>query len=127
MTARFIVRLLDPAGLLLAWTEVAAKASPQERGASCPFFPTKPIQFVIEQAGDASQVSVHWADLDVARVVPLLTPTHVDVGQVLTYSGVPKPEPIWLVPGMRDVPVPAVTVRAPVAVSPPTGSLTAIS
>jgi hypothetical protein len=119
MTARFIVRLLDSAGSLLSWAEVYAKAKPQDRAGSCPFWATTATQFVIDDDGTASQVSVHWADLDVARV-QALDPTQVKTGQVLTMSWI---EPVWLVPGMRDVPLPNVTIRSPVRVGVPTGGL----
>lgn len=120
MVARFIVRLLDAEHALLAWAEVLAEAKPQERGGSCPFWPTGPTQFVIEQAGTAAKVAIHWADLDVARIQDVLEPTPVSVGQVLTFGWM---EPVWLVPGMRDVPLPAVTVRAPITLCVPTGAL----
>lgn len=124
MTARFIVRLLDDAGALLSWAEVHATAQPQERGASCPFFAPAPTLFVIEQGGIATRVSIHWPDLDVARVQNLLEPLAVAAGQTCSFAWI---EPVWLVPGMRDVPLPGVTVRAPVSVAVPAGSIFAIS
>lgn len=117
---KFVVRLLDDAGALLSWAEVRAEPRPQERGASCPFWPVGPTLFVIEQDGFASRISVHWCDLDVARVQSVVESTPVSVGQVLTFAWI---EPIWLVPGQRDVPLPAVTIRQAVSLSPPTGSL----
>jgi hypothetical protein len=122
MTQRFIVRLLTADGTLLAWAEVFATAKPQARGASCPFWPAGPTLFAIEQAGLASQISVHWADLDVARLATTLEPVQVTAGQVFTFAWM---EPIWLVPGMRDVPLPGVTIRKPVTIGVPTGSLVA--
>lgn len=119
MTARFIVRLLDASSRLLAWAEVMATAKPQDRAGSCPFWPTVPTQFVIEHDGTPTQISVHWADLDVARV-QAVDSGDVTAGQVVTLSWV---EPVWLVPGMRDVPLPQVTVRAPVAIGVPTGGI----
>lgn len=123
MTVKFVVRLLDEAGALLAWASVYATARPQDRAGSCPFFaPT--TSFVIERDGLASRISVHWCDLDVARVQVLVEATPVSVGQVFAFNWI---EPVWLVPGMRDVPLPPVTVRAPVAVSVPVGTLAAVS
>lgn len=123
MTQRFTIRLLDAAGALLAWTDVYATAKPQARpAASCPFWPNAPIQFLIDQDGAAAQISVHWCDLDVARVETIGEPVSVTAGQVFTFTML---GPVWLVPGMRDVPLPAVTVRKSVAISPPTGGLTA--
>lgn len=120
---KFVVRLLDEAGALLSWAEVYAEPRPQERGASCPFWPVTPTQFVIERDGLCKRLSVHWCDLDVARVQDVLEPTPVAVGQVFHFTWV---EPIWLVGGMRDVPLPAVTVRQSITLSPPTGLLNAI-
>jgi hypothetical protein len=117
---KFVVRLLDAQDALLAWAEVSAEPKPQERGASCPLYAATPSQFLIEQDGTATRLSVHWCDLDVARVQHLLEPVTVKQGQVFTLSWL---EPVWLVPGMRDVPLPAVTVRQSVTVVPPTGSL----
>ena len=124
MTARFIVRLLDADGVLLSWAEVQATARPQRTAGSCPFFASSTTQFVIEQAGTATRLSIHWADLDVARVQNLMEPVAVSVGQVCNFAWI---EPVWLVPGMREVPLPAVTVRAPVDVRVPVGALSAIS
>lgn len=124
MTARFIVRLLDESDALLAWAEVNAEAKPQGRpSASCPFYVDR-TTFVISQAGRASKLSIHWADLDIARVISLMEAVDVQVGQVATHTWI---EPVWLVSGMRDVPLPPVTVGAPVRVSVPVGSLMATS
>ncbi len=121
MTARFIVRLLTADFTLLAWAEVLARPEPQGRPRSTPFRPITPTQFVIEQDGIATQLTVHWADLDVARVTPLMEPVPVQVGQVVTFTWI---EPVWMVQGSpTDFPMPAVTVRKPVAVSIPAGGL----
>lgn len=120
MTARFIVRLLDAEDGLLAWAEVYATATPQNHAGSCPFWPTGPISFLIERDGIASKLSVQWADLDVARVAPMQEPCAVKTGEIRTPVML---EPIWLVPGMRDVPLPAVTVRHPVTIGVPVGGL----
>ena len=122
MTVKFVVRLLDAAGGLLAWATVYGTARPQDRAGSCPFFAPGPTSFVIEREGLASQISVHWCDLDVARKQVLIEEVPVSPGQVFSFAWI---EPVWLVAGMRDVPLPAVTVRAPVEVAVPVGSLTA--
>lgn len=122
-TEKFVVRLLTAEGALLSWAEVYASPKPQERGASCPIWAPGPTQFVIEQDGLASQISVHWCDLDVARKQALMEAVPVQAGQVFTFAWL---EPVWLVPGMRDVPLPGVTVRAPVKHLVPTGSLNAV-
>jgi hypothetical protein len=122
-TEKFVVRVLDAAGQLLAWAEVWARPEPQRAGASCPFWPTALTQFLIEQRGEASRLTIHWCDLDIAREKPIDPPVHVEAGQRFDFTWM---EPVWLVPGMRDVPLPAVTERRPVSVSPPTGNLSAV-
>lgn len=122
MRATFIARILDDAGELLAWSRVEAEARPQDRAASCPFFALEATRFEAERSGLASRIAVHWPDLDVARVQDLLERVQVETGQVFAFGWL---EPVWLVPGMRDVPLPAVTERRSVVVSPPTGNLAA--
>lgn len=119
MMARFVVRLLEAAGELLAWADVPAVASPQQQAASCPFWPTIPTAFHIERDGTVTQMSVQWADLGVARIAAL-APVAVQAGQVFHFTWI---EPVWLVPGMRDVPLPSVTVRAPVQIAVPVGAM----
>lgn len=119
MTGRFTVRLLDAEGQLLAWAEVIAQAAPQARAASCPFWPIRPTSFEAELSGTATTLSIHWADLDVARVAAI-DPVPVLRGQVFHFTWI---EPVWLVPGMRDVPLPSVTVRTSVTVGVPAGAM----
>lgn len=120
---KFVVRLLDDLDQLVAWAEVYAVPKPQARGASCPFWPTEPTTFVIERAVTPSKLTIHWCELDVARVTSVsidASSTAMQVGQHWSFVWV---EPVWLVPGMRDVPLPAVTVRSSVGVTVPVGSL----
>jgi hypothetical protein len=120
---KFVARLLDEAGTLLAWAQVYATAKPQARpAASCPIMAPGNTTFVIEQDGLAERISIHWCDLDVARVQNLLEPVPVQALQVFTFAWI---EPVWLVAGSRDVPLPSVTVRAPVAIGVPAGALAA--
>lgn len=119
---KFVVRLLDATHALLAWAEVYAAPRPQNRGASCPYWPVGPTQFMVERDGCATAIAIHWCDLDVARLQPVLAPTPVAIGQILAFAWL---EPIWLVAGMRDVPLPAVTLRAPVVLTPAPASLSA--
>lgn len=123
MTQKFVVRLLTAEDVLLAWAEVYATARPQDRGGSCPFWAPGPTPLLIEVDGLATKISVHWCDLDVARVQALLEPLTVTAGQQASFAWI---EPVWLVPGMRDVPLPGVTVHAPVSVRVPTGSVMAV-
>jgi hypothetical protein len=126
MRARFVVRLLTATGDLLAWAEVQAEARPQGRPRSTPFHAIGPSMFVIEQDGIATQMSVHWCDLDVARLFALPDATPVQVGQVLRYDWFLMP--VWMVEGSKcDVPLPQVTVRQVVTVAPPTGNLAAVA
>lgn len=120
MTEKFVVRLLDAEGQLLAWAEVWAAAAPQREGASCPFWATSPTVFRVDAAGRATQIAVHWCALDVARRQDLVEALDVEPGQACTFAWI---EPVWLVPGMRDVPLPAVTISSPVAIAPPIGTL----
>lgn len=125
MTARFIVRLLTADGDLLGWTEVQAEAKPQGRPRSTPFKASTPSVFLVERDGVATQLSIHWADLDVARLTPLMEPSSVLAGQVVQFHWI---EPVWMVEGSKvEVPLPPVTVRAPVTIAPPTGGLTALA
>jgi hypothetical protein len=126
MTARFVIRLLNAEGDLLSWCETNAQAKPQGRPRSTPFHAMGPSMFVIERDGLASNIAVHWCDLDVARLFALETPTAVSVGQVLRYDWFTMP--VWMVEGSKvDVPLPPVTVRAKVTLSPPTGNLSAVA
>lgn len=120
MKAEFTVRILDESYALLAWAKVEASPRPQERGGSCPFWPEDSTQFTVDTAGRAAYVSIHWHDLDVARLKAIdIIP--VVVGQVVTLSW---DEPIWLVPGMRDVPLPEITEKGHVVIGVPVGTLT---
>jgi hypothetical protein len=125
MRQKFVVRLLTAAGELLAWAEVYAEAKPQGRPRSTPFFASTPTLFAIEQHGEASQIAVHWCDLDVARLFQLPEPVDVATGQVLKYDWFTMP--VWLVEGSKvDVPLPTVTIKQSVKVTPPTGNLAAV-
>jgi hypothetical protein len=118
---KFVVRLQDAAGELLAWTTVYGLPKPQPRPHSCPMWATGPTQFPIEKAGEASVITIHWCDLDVARKTTPIEPTHVEPGQVFTYHWI---EPLWLVPGSSEMfPLPAVTVRESITVTVPSGGL----
>ena len=123
MTATFIVRLVDAEGQLLAWAEVPAESRPQGRPRSTPFMALAPSMFAIEQAGIATDLIIHWADLDVVRKTPLMEATPVTVGQVFRFHWI---EPVWMVEGSKTMlPLPAVTVRAPVAIAVPVGVMVA--
>lgn len=110
---KFVVRLMD-GDTLLAWAEVYASPAPQGQRRSCPFWPEGSTPLVIDRAGSASSLTVHWCDLDLVRVCTPIEPVAVQVGQVFQWTWI---EPIWLVPASeKDVVLPAVTLRAPVVV-----------
>jgi hypothetical protein len=119
---KFVLRLLDHAGELLAWSTISAIPAPQDRAASCPFWSIdgRTTRVAIEKSGRATEISVHWCELDVARRSDI-EEVDVEAGQVFDFTWL---QPVWLVAGTRDVPLPAVTVRATVIVNIPSGSLT---
>ena len=128
---KFVLRLLSAGDELLAWAEVYASPKPQQqvdasgnrRSASCPYFPDDglPTPLAIEVSGRATKVSIHWCDLDIARVMDLTEPMDVTAGALANFSWLLTP--VWLVAGMHGVPLPAVTMRSPVELTVPTGSL----
>jgi hypothetical protein len=121
MRSKFVLRLLDDADQLLAWTTVYAAPRPQGRPRSCPFYAIEPTKLVIERDGMASKVTIHWCDLDLARIGQPMEPVQVSAGQVCAFVWI---EPVWLVPtGGQDVPLPTVTERQSVTVGVPTASL----
>ena len=124
ISTKFVIRLLDAEHTLLGWQELYPPDVRSTGRASCGFFAKESTPIPIEQSGVAAYLTVHWCDLDVARIVPLPEPTPVDAGQVAQWAWI---EPVWLVSGMRDVPMPPVTVRSSVALNPPSGTLTAIT
>lgn len=128
---KFVLRLLSADNALLAWAEVYASPRPQQqvdadgnrRSASCPYFPTDdlPTPLPVVLSGVATKVSIHWCDLDIARVMDLLEPLTLQAGQLASFSWALTP--VWLVAGMRDVPLPAVTVTQAITVGVPVGSM----
>lgn len=112
---KFVVRLLTGAGDLLAWAELFL--SPQAGGT---FASTIPTAFPIEADGVATAISIHWTDLDIARLVPLPASLPVASGQLMQFAW---HQPVWSVAGEANVPKPTVTVRGPVVVTPDVGSL----
>ena len=125
MTARFIVRLVDAEGSLLAWAEVMAESKPQGRPKSTPFQATQATPFVIERDGVASELVIHWADLDVVRATSIMNPTAVHVGQLVNFNWI---EPVWMVKGSeKPIELVPVTVRGRVHLNPPAGGIGVVS
>lgn len=121
LSNKFVIRILDAEHQLLGWAEVYPKLHPGIGRASCGFVTTTPTKFLIEQDGDARYLVVHWCDPDLARIVEIMgAPVAVKKDQIVQYAWV---EPVWLISGMRDVPMPTVTVRQSVEIGVPTGSI----
>jgi hypothetical protein len=120
---KFVVRLLDAEHHLLAWTTVWAAVTPRGGGRSCQFWPTGPTQFTVTEAGDAAWLTIHWCDPDLARMTAL-SPQRLEVGQVVNFCWI---EPVWLVPGMQNVPLPPVTVHQHTTLGVPTGTLATVA
>ena len=121
---KFVVRVLTAEDQLLAWAEVVAEPEPQDRSlsASCPFWPTpRRTEFIADTAGTAAKLSVHWCDLDIARVAHVFEGGGVElqVGNRFVFHWF---EPVWLVAGQHKVPLPTVTVNKHVILSPPSAS-----
>lgn len=115
MTCKFVVRLLDAAGRLLAWEQLFL--TPESGGR---FVAPAPTRFVVEASGTATRIAIHWTDLDVARLAPVVAAFDVATGQVLDFAWA---EPVWHVCGDVDVPLPGVTLRASVTIGVPAGSM----
>jgi hypothetical protein len=121
MTQTFVVRLCDADRRMLSWARVEAESRPQRpKAGSCPFYAAQPTVFIIDRVGVATQLIVHWANLDVVRSVPMLTSVDVEPGQVHQFSWM---EPVWLVPGERDIVLEGVTERSSVMIGVPTGGI----
>lgn len=123
MECKFVVRLLNDEGALIAWTTVMAYPKPQDTRASCPFWPVSlPTQLTTMRGGVISEITIHWTDLDIART-HAVDPFEVKAGQLINFGWM---EPVWLVGGMQDVKLPPVTVGLPVTIGVPSGSLNSV-
>lgn len=128
---KFVLRLLSADNELLAWSEVFATPRPQQevdehgarRAVSCPYWPVdnQATPLPVTVTGTATKVSIHWCDLDIARVMDLIEPMRVEVGQTAMFAWTMTP--VWLVAGMRDVPLPPVVIAAPIHVGVPVGNI----
>jgi hypothetical protein len=115
---KLVCRLLDADGKMLGWCAHEARLSGDGflRASS-------QVVMHIEESGDPTVVSIHWADVNVETRVPI-PPTHVSKSMALTLFQPNAPmlqagEP----PKQR---LPPVTMRT-VEVSVPVGSLGALS
>lgn len=123
MKVEFVVRLLTEDDQVLAWARVPAESRPQDTRAACPFFASGLTHFVAELDGSIAKLVVHWPELNVARMLDQPERHLVKAGQEFNFVWL---EPVWLVGGMENVPMPAVTERAPVRVAPPVGDMAAV-
>lgn len=123
---KFVVRLLTADDQLLGWQEVWCEPRPEGQRASCPFWPAnrQPTQLPIEQTGTATKITVHWCDLDIARTKDLMAPVDVTAGMLMAFHWL---EPVWLVSGMQNIPLPAVTLRSSVTLGPDPAQVGAVS
>lgn len=120
MTQKFVVRLLTVEGELIGWTEHHVEPVKGR-------FYVPQSKFVLERPGLATQLTVEWSDLDIARYETLPTPVTVPpekVGTIATYDWLFWP--LWQINHHKDAPRPAVTVRGPVTISPGPGAVAAI-
>jgi len=121
MRSKFVVRLLDEAGELLGWQAVYAEPHAERPGV----FWVDRTEIPLERPGRATRISVHWTDLNVARMEPLIEAIEIPpekVGTSGTFIWLPW-SPLWQVRGEQDVPLPAVTERGSVRLSPDMGVL----
>ena len=123
MAEKFVLRLLDAKDQLLAWATVYAAPKPQGRPHSCPFWPVegRSTSMPVDRSGIATKVTVHWCDLDLARLGQPIEPLALTAGQVVTFVWL---EPVWLVPATgQEVPLPPVTERGSVVAQTQAGTL----
>lgn len=114
MRTKIVVRILDAAGALLGWTPLLAEARGDQtlRASHVCVVP-------IEQSGTATVVSYHWADIGVQKRVPF-GPVDLFEGALIELK---FPDGVVLTLPSDEGPLPAVTVRASTALSPPTAAM----
>lgn len=116
MTIRLIGRFLDAQDRILAWCEFDGHL----RGDGA-LWPTGEIVAIGEADGQAVTFHLHWPDLHFQRRMPLAPPLPV---QLATPVAVAFSADLVRLDNPADhPPVPPVTVRRAVSVSPPLGAL----
>lgn len=114
MRFKIVARVLDAAGALLGWGEIAV--SP--RGDATLRSVSGPLVVKVDTSGEAHVISYHWADLNVQKRVPYPGgATALQAGQSVQFS---FPDDVVLSLPSDEGPLPAVTVGASV-VSVPVG------
>ena len=112
---KLVIRVLDAEDHLLGWVEHRCRV----RGDGC-LRADYPVRVVMDCAGVAAVVSVHWADVHVESRVPCDPVITVRPGDTLTLF--PDDAPVIVVgpiPGF----LPQVTTKSSVAVNFPVGIL----
>jgi hypothetical protein len=112
MTTKLVIRVMDAADTLLAWTEIQGEI----RGDGCLRY-AHPAMAWVECAGTPTQLSVHWADVNV-EVRSAFAYKPVTMGDLIPLRWDDQPV---LVVGPMPGPLPPVTVRAPIAIAVPVG------
>lgn len=116
---KLVLRLLNAAGDLLAWTQVEAKV-PGDGGLWAPG-PTITFE-PAEQTSEAASLSTHWCMVNVEVRVPLAQAIPVTAGQRVVI----QPSGALVSVGPAAGGLPPVTVRAPVTVGVPMGVLASV-
>lgn len=113
-TTKLVCRVFDAEGLMLGWTahEAAMRGDGMLRASIGVTVP-------IEQAGVLSAVSWHWADVNVETRVDWARRA-VQAGEVVLVAQFNDP---LIVCGPLPGPLPAVTLRQPVAIGIPVGQM----
>jgi hypothetical protein len=117
MVTKLVIRLLDANGLLLGWKAVMALARGDGQ-----LWAQEPVRVPIELSGWVTQVSTHWADVNVESRVALPEPIAVQAGKATVDLGIG----VLLVVGPMPGELPPVTVRDEIVVAPPIGSLAGV-
>lgn len=117
MSEKIVIRLLTAGRQLLGWTAVSA-----EKRGDGHLWVDAPVQVGVEVEGRATQVSLHWADLNL-EWVRALAPHVVHPGQIVCVH----PGGVLITVGRMASGLPPVTVRSAVQIAPPTGGVGARS
>lgn len=116
MRTKLIVRLLDAAGVLLAWAPLRVRAPGDGT-----LVATGPCVLIPTEDGAATELVLHWPDLHIQRRERFAVPLLVRVGVALQYDWTV----VWTFPSDTG-PLPAVTVGS-IAVSVPVGGMGAVA
>ena len=113
LETKLVIRILDRQEQLLGWAEVVGEARGDGK-----IWIKDPTHILIEQDGVTGFHSIHWCDVNV-EIRTLVEPRKVKLGDVLVIDG--EHEAINCGPAAGGLP--PVTVRTPVTIGIPVGSL----